>query len=115
MLTQNEGRTMRRTQTFMLCFSMLLCSSTALATVDISTLDKVEVGSWGDLKDALSDSANANKAIVLTGNITADVDNPIDMVAGKGMVIDGKGIPSPAKKALLMGNLSILMNMIRPI
>ena len=65
--------------------------------VDISTLDKVEVGSWGELKDALADSDNAGKAIVLTGNITAEADNPIDTVAGSGMVIDGNGFTITGK------------------
>ena len=75
----------------LLSFGLVLSAGLAEANVDISALDKVEVGSWGDLKDALADSDNAGKAIVLTGNITADANNPIDTVVGSGIVIDGGG------------------------
>ena len=71
--------------------SLLLWSNGALALVDISGKDKVEVGSWGELKNAVADSANAGKVIVLKDNITADMDNPIDMVGGAGIIIDGGG------------------------
>ena len=51
----------------------------------------LEVGSWGELKAAVEDSQNAGKVIVLTGNIQADKNNPIDTIAGSGIIIDGGG------------------------
>ena len=62
--------------------------------VDISTIppeQKVEVGTWAELKAAVEDSNNAGKVIVLTGNIEADKNNPIKNVGGAGMIIDGGG------------------------
>ena len=72
-------------------FSLMLGVAPAWADVDISGKEKVEVGSWGELKTAVEDSANAGKVIVLTGDIQADADNPIDTVAGAGIIIDGGG------------------------
>ena len=73
-------------------FSLMLGMAPAWAdVVDISSMDKVEVGSWAELKAAVEDSANAGKAIVLTGDITADKDNPITSAGGAGIIIDGGG------------------------
>lgn len=82
---------MRKSWLVLTIMTLLLRSNGALALVDISGKDKVEVGSWSELKAAVADSGNAGKVIVLTGNITADVNNPIDMVGGAGIIIDGGG------------------------
>ena len=71
--------------------SMLVEGTAWAGNVDISQMDKVEVGSWGELKAAVEDSANAGKVIVLTKDIQADADNPIDTVGGSGIIIDGGG------------------------
>ena len=68
--------------------------------VDISTLDKVEVGSWGELRSGLYSS---NKAIVLTGDITSGTNSPISTVTGKGMVIDGNGFTITGKEGTSNG------------
>ena len=70
-------------------FSLMLGVAPAWAGVDISSKERVEVGSWAELKAAVEDSQNAGKVIVLTGDIQADADNPIDTVAGSGIIIDG--------------------------
>ena len=72
-------------------FGLMLGVAPAWADVDISGKEKVEVGSWGELKAAVEDSQNAGKVIVLTGDIQADKNNPIDTVAGAGIIIDGGG------------------------
>ena len=82
---------MRKSWLFLTIMTLLLRSNGALALVDIQGKDKIEVGSWGELKNAVADSGNAGKVIVLTGNITADVNNPIDAVGGAGIIIDGGG------------------------
>ena len=76
---------------YSLMLSLMLGVAPAWADVDISSMNKVEVGSWAELKAAVEDSANAGKAIVLTKDITADKDNPIKSVGGAGIVIDGGG------------------------
>ena len=83
-----------------------------MALVDISGKDKVEVSSWSELKAAVADAGNEGKVIVLTGDIKADVNNPIDTVGGAGIIIDGGGFTitgqegsSDGQKAHLMGNL----------
>ena len=63
----------------------------AWADVDISGKEKIEVGTWGELKAAVESSANAGKVIVLTGDIIADVNTPITSVGGEGIIIDGGG------------------------
>ena len=82
---------MFRTGAFLLGFSLMLGVAPAWADVDISGKEKVEVGSWGELKAAIEDSQNAGKVIVLTGNIQADKNNPIIGVGGSGIIIDGGG------------------------
>ena len=72
-------------------FSLMLGIAPAWADVDISSMDKVEVGTWAELKAAVEDSQNAGKVIVLTGDIQADKNNPIDTIAGSGIIIDGGG------------------------
>ena len=72
-------------------FSLMLGVAPAWADVDISSMNKVEVGSWAELKAAVENSANAGKAIVLTQDITADKNKPIKSVGGKGIIIDGGG------------------------
>ena len=57
--------------------------------VDISGREKVEVGNWADLKDAVADAGNSGKVIVLTGDITADMSNPISIVGANDIIIDG--------------------------
>ena len=70
----------------------LLYSSAALANVDITQMEQVKVGSWAELKAAVEDSANAGKAIVLTGDIEVDdTDAAIEKVGGAGIIIDGGG------------------------
>ena len=71
--------------------SLLLWSNGALALVDISGKEKVVVSSWGELKTAVADAGNAGKVIVLNGDITADVNNPITSVGAEGIIIDGGG------------------------
>ena len=70
-------------------FSLMLGVAPAWADVDISSKEKVEVGSWAELKAAVKDSQNAGKVIVLTGDIQADADDPISEVGGSGIIIDG--------------------------
>ena len=82
---------MRKSWLFLTIMTLLLRSNGALALVDISGKDKVEVGSWSELKAAVADSANAGKVIVLNGDITADADNPITSLGGAGIIIDGNG------------------------
>ena len=72
-------------------FSLMLGVAPAWADVDISGKEKVEVGSWAELKAAVKDSQNAGKVIVLTGDIQADADDPISEVGGSGIIIDGGG------------------------
>ena len=72
-------------------FSLMLGVAPAWADVDISGKERVEVGSWSELKAAVQNSANAGKVIVLTGDIQADKDNPITSVGGSGIIIDGGG------------------------
>ena len=72
-------------------FGLMLGVAPAWADVDISSMDKVEVGSWAELKAAVEDSANAGKVIILTQDITAPADTPITSVGGKGIIIDGGG------------------------
>ena len=57
-------------------FGLMLGVAPAWADVDISQMQKVEVGSWGELKAAVEDSQNAGKVIVLTKDIQADKNNP---------------------------------------
>ena len=57
--------------------------------VDISGREKVEVSNWTDLKDAVADAGNSGKVIVLTGDITADINNPISTVGANDIIIDG--------------------------
>ena len=57
--------------------------------VDISGREKVEVSNWTDLKDAVADAGNSGKVIVLTGDIIADINNPIDTVGANDIIIDG--------------------------
>ena len=72
-------------------FGLMLGVAPAWADVDISGKERVEVGTWSELKAAVEDSQNAGKVIVLTGNIQADKNNPIATVAGAGIIIDGGG------------------------
>ena len=75
---------------FMTTFcSLTLGISVAQAEdVDISGKTQVQVGTWSDLKTELEDSDNSGKAIVLTGDIVADVNQPIDSVVTD-IIIDG--------------------------
>ena len=70
---------------------LMLNGASAWADVDISGKEKIEVGTWADLKTAVESSANAGKVIVLTGDIQADVNTPITSVGGEGIIIDGGG------------------------
>ena len=77
---------------YSLMLSLMLGMAPAWAdVVDISSMNKVEVGSWAELKAAVENSANAGKVIVLTKDITADKDNPITSAGGAGIIIDGGG------------------------
>lgn len=77
---------------FIVLLGLMLGSAPAWAdNVDISGMTQVPVSSWAELKAAVEDPSNANKAIVLTKDIQADKNNPIDMVAATGMIIDGGG------------------------
>ena len=82
---------MRKSWLVLAILTLLLRSNGALALVDIQGKEKVEVGSWSELKAAVADSANAGKVIVLKGDITADKANPITSVGGAGIIIDGNG------------------------
>ena len=82
---------MRKSWLFLTIMTLLLRSNGALALVDISGKEKVVVSSWGELKTAVADAGNAGKVIVLNGDITADVNNPIDVVGAEGVIIDGGG------------------------
>ena len=66
---------------------LMLNGASAWADVDISGKEKIEVGTWADLKTAVESSANAGKVIVLTGDIQAEVDNPIKSVGGEGIML----------------------------
>ena len=77
---------------YSLMLSLMLGSAPAWAdVVDISSMNKVEVGSWAELKAAVEDSNNAGKVIVLTKDIQADKNNPITGIGGSGIIIDGGG------------------------
>lgn len=77
---------------FIVLLGLMLGAAPAWAdNVDISGMAQVQVSSWAELKAAVEDPSNANKAIVLTKDIQADKNNPIDMVAATGMIIDGGG------------------------
>ena len=70
---------------FIVLLGLMLGSAPAWAdNVDISGMAQVSVYSWAELKAAVEDPSNANKAIVLTKDIQADKNNPIDMVAATG-------------------------------
>ena len=71
-------------------FSLMLGVAPAWADVDISSMNKVEVGSWAELKAAVENSANSGKVIVLKDNIIADVNDPIETIANN-LIIDGGG------------------------
>ena len=86
-----------------LSLSAVLYTSTALAAVDISEKERVEVGTWSELKAAVEDSANAGKVIVLTGDIQADKNNPITNVGGSGIIIDGGGFTITGPEGKLNG------------
>ncbi len=76
---------------YYLTLSLMLGAAPAWADVDISSMNKVEVGSWAELKAAVEDPTNKDKAIVLKQNIQADKNNPIKTVGGSGIIIDGGG------------------------
>ena len=73
-----------------LLFSLMLGVAPAWADVDISGKTRVEVSDWAGLKAAV-EGAGKDTVIVLTGDITADVNNPITSVGNTGVVIDGGG------------------------
>ena len=106
---------MFRTGAFLLGFSLMLGVAPAWADVDISQMQKVEVGSWGELKAAVEDSANAGKVIVLTEDIQADKKNQLLALVVLVSLSMAAAIPSPVKKALLEDSLLILINLILPI
>ena len=53
----------------------------------------------------MESSANAGKVIVLTGDIQAEVDNPIKSVGGEGIIIDGGGHTITGKEGSSWGQL----------
>ena len=84
---------------------LMLNGASAWADVDISGKEKVEVGTWADLKTAVESSANAGKVIVLTANIQADVNTPITSVGGEGIIIDGGGHTITGQEGTYVGQL----------
>ena len=88
---------------YSLMLSLMLGTAPAWADVDISQMQKVEVGSWGELKAAVEDSDNAGKVIVLTRDIQADTNNRITSVGGSGIIIDGGGFTITEQKGTNFG------------
>ena len=84
---------------------LMLNGASAWADVDISGKEKIEVGTWADLKTAVESSANAGKVIVLTANIQADVNTPITSVGGEGIIIDGGGHTITGQEGTSYGQL----------
>ena len=100
---------MFRTGAFLLGFSLMLGVAPAWADVDISQMQKVEVGSWGELKAAVEDSANAGKVIVLTEDIQADKKNQLLALVVLVSLSMAAAIPSPVKKELQKDSLLVLI------
>ena len=80
-------------------FSLMLGVAPAWADVDISGKERVEVGTWSELKAAVEDSQNAGKVIVLTKDIQADKNIPITSAGGAGIIIDGGGFTITGQEA----------------
>ena len=79
------------------CLTATFYASTALATVDISTIPenkKVTVSSWNELKAAVESSSNAGKVIILTKDIIVDINNPIQSVGGDGIITNSNNVIS---------------------
>ena len=59
------------------------------------------------MKDAVADAGNSGKVIVLTGDIIADIKNPINSVGGADIVIDGGGFTITGEEGIYYGQFII--------